>query len=596
VPQLPRRALGAAVAAAACLTAVAAPTAATAKAPTADVLLNLRHDARLHRFVADVSNPASKRYRHYLTIEQMVKRFGATTATKRAALRWLRDQGLTGHVSVTGTAVTATTTPAVARRLFGAGGRGATTASARPRVPAALRGAVTGVAVSAHQPRAHAAQAPANPAVFPILGGSMTQRTGTPAGCAAGQSAGYPAPYNGITPNQYLTAYGHASLHARGLQGQGQRVALIEYGGFNPSDVATFAACFGLTVPPIVVHPVQTGPLPAQDETTLDLEVLAAAVPKARSIDIWQGGASPSQIFATVQASLSDPKLRADVMSISLGECEPDYSINLAYLQATNELFAFAAGSGMSVLASAGDQGSSACARANPDGSTGALPQLTVGFPASSPYVTGVGGTNIALDAGNQLVAQTTWNDAPAAFFATGGGESLLFERPAWQVKAVGADTATNNTTRVVPDLAALADIVPGYAIYCTAPGCANPNEPSGGWIAVGGTSAASPLTAGAVALANQAAAKAGQPPLGQINPLLYALGDKTSTWKAVFSDVVTGSNDLGTLIPASAYGGNPLNCCPAIKGYDPVTGWGSLKVAAFNRAALAAGRRTAKK
>jgi hypothetical protein len=91
------------------------------------------------------------------------------------------------------------------------------------------------------------------------------------------------------------------------------------------------------------------------------------------------------------------------------------------------------------------------------------------------------------------------------------------------------------------------------------------------------------------IALADQAARRAGQPPLGFVNPLLYRLAAGPGSSRIVH-DVTTGSNDIG---PGSPGGdGQDLGCCPAHRGYDQASGWGSLKVAAFSDAALSAGRR----
>jgi kumamolisin len=167
-------------------------------------------------------------------------------------------------------------------------------------------------------------------------------------------------------------------------------------------------------------------------------------------------------------------------------------------------------------------------------------------------------------------------------FGASGGGYSLVFRKPWWQ------RVASTDDARGVPDLAALADPLPGFAIFCTASACADAPHQTPGWIAVGGTSAATPLLAGGVALADQAARRRRQPPLGFLNPLLYGIG-RSGSRATVFRDLRHGDNDLGTLIPAAAGGRHPLGCCSARRGYDLVSGWGSPSLAALNAAALRA-------
>ena len=102
---------------------------------------------------------------------------------------------------------------------------------------------------------------------------------------------------------------------------------------------------------------------------------------------------------------------------------------------------------------------------------------LGVNYPASSPWVTGVGGTNVVLDSANRIARQVVWNDTslqPGA--AGGGGFSVLFDRPSYQKGIV------SRNARGVPDVSMLADIVPGYAIYCSADGdCVTRRHPEPG-------------------------------------------------------------------------------------------------------------------
>lgn len=581
------------------LTAAVAGAAALAVAPAAhagapqnaNVLLELRHGGGLHDFVRAVSDPNSPSYRQYRSVEQLARDFGATTKTKQTTKKLLREHGLTAEVGPTGTYVLARGPVSTVADLFGgAAARSATAPNGGPaNVPQELDDVVASAAIVAGdglaQPRATARQTPTTP---PATGTSARPRTGTPQGCAEGQNAGEDDVL-GFTPNQYLTAYGHAALHAKGLRGQGMRVAVVEIDGFNPSDVAAFATCFGLKQPKINAHPVGIKQLlPAGPETTLDLQVLTAGAPGLEAIDVYEGLASNAGILQTTAAALGTPKNRPDVISISVGGCEAESYAQVAQIRAQNELYALAAGAGISVLAAAGDQGSTDCTTDNGL----ALPLLSVDFPGSSPYVTSVGGTNLTLDASNRIVDEITWNDAPLGFGATGGGISVLHDRPWYQTRAGQPKNTSNDVMRLVPDLAALADEAPGYAIYCTADSelCRNERIPQGGWVNVGGTSAATPLTASIVVLAAQAARKAGHANLGTINPLIYAIGTSKQYGK-VFRDITVGNNDLGSLIPAEAFGGNPMGCCPAEKGYDFVTGWGSLKGPAFVRAALRAGR-----
>ena len=312
--------------------------------------------------------------------------------------------------------------------------------------------------------------------------------------------------------------------------------------------------------------------------------MLTAAAPGLESIDVYTATVSNfgESLLLAVPKAFGGRKQTADVISMSLGECEAEQSESHAFDRALDHAFAIAGGAGISVLVASQDTGSTTC-RTGPSG-PGALPVLSPSFPATSGYVTAVGGTNVELDPENRISNQITWNDKPNVLGASGGGTSGLFGRPWYQRGVSGTGGSRKGKGRAVPDIAALADVTPGYAVYCSRPSC-----PAVGYYPVGGTSAATPLLAGGVALANQAAAEAGQANLGFLNPLLYEIGTGDSPGQ-LFYDVTEGNNDLGTLIPAAAGGGEPMGCCASRAGYDRTTGLGAPDVSALSRVGLAAG------
>jgi kumamolisin len=588
VPRLSR--LAAAGCLAASLAAVAPAGAAAqsgsgsgSKASGADLILELHHSPGFHRFVRGVSDPTSPTYRQYRSVNALAKQFGASPKAKQRALSYLDAHGIEGEVAATGTFITASGTRAQIAEAFGAAGARSAGPSTDPTppVPAKLRGAVDAVTVAGDEPVVEP-HAGLRQAAQPTPA-SARPRTGTPAGCPEGVASG------GFTPNQVLTAYGHKALHEQGITGKGVRVAVIEIDGFDPKDVAAYAQCFGVKVPPITRKAVGTPGnklLAPGPETTLDLQVLATAAPGLESIDVYEGGASTEGILASVSEAIGGkPAIAPDVISISLGGCEANDALDSGYARALNELFALAAGAGISVFVSSGDSGATPCQ----NGNQGPVPVFSVEFPASSQYVTAVGGTNITLSAANRLTGQLVWNEsADGSWGAGGGGFSNLFGRP-WYQRTLAAPSVEANTTRMVPDIAALADTKPGYAYFCTNQECQEELK-FVGWGTVGGTSAAAPLMAAGAALANEAARKAGQPRLGFVNPLIYTLGTSKGSSR-VLSDVTVGSNDVGVLITPPNGTGAPLGVFSAAKGFDAVTGWGSPKVAAFAKAALAAGR-----
>ena len=158
--------------------------------------------------------------------------------------------------------------------------------------------------------------------------------------------------------------------------------------------------------------------------------MLDAAAPGLKEIDVYESAPRASQVLQALTAPLRNRRHVPEVISASLGTCEPALKVTLGRsgARAVEGALALAAASGISVLASSGDAGSSACI-----GSQGPLDRLAVSYPASSPYVTAVGGTNVALTAANKLQAQTVWNDAPLDLSAGGGGLSTMFTRPSYQ-------------------------------------------------------------------------------------------------------------------------------------------------------------------
>jgi hypothetical protein len=126
-----------------------------------------------------------------------------------------------------------------------------------------------------------------------------------------------------------------------------------------------------------------------------------------------------------------------------------------------------------------------------------------------------------------------------------------------------------------------LADVGPGYEIFCTAKGdCIGQNHNSP-WTQVGGTSAASPLLAGGLALVDQALRRSHRQVIGLANPLLYGI-DHSASAASVISDIVANNNDLGQSLTGRAFG-----CCTAGAGYDEASGLGSINLAGL---ALVAG------
>jgi subtilase family serine protease len=550
----------------------AAPAGAAPGHERLQLVLPLATDVRgLTRFADAVSTPGSPSYGDYASVRWLARHFGVRAAARSRVVSFLRDHGSSNvSVDATGQLVEARMSVATAARMFrsrlaqvgDAKASRLLVPSSPPVLPRPLRGLVTGVVGLDTTPIASDAPPASSGYKGPDPGA-------TPTGCAAGISQG------GFTPNEYLDAYQYAPLQQRGLLGQGERVALIEIDGFLRSDLQNFASCFALHAPPINQIPVGvSGTLPAGGEATLDLEVLEAAAPDLKAIDVYETGPNAADVLKALTRPLQNPGFKPQVISVSLGLCEGNTleTVGQAGIRAIEAVLKVASAAGVSVLGASGDMGSTDCSQAGAP-----VPTLAVNFPSSSPWVTSVGGTNVDLNAQNQIVNQTVWNDASAVpGNAGGGGVSELFARPSWQNGVVASPW------RAQPDVAMLSDVSPGYAVYCTAAADCDGR----GWLAFGGTSAATPLLAGGFALIDELLRRQGRVALGLANPLLYRLGRSPTSAAQVFYDVTSGSNDVGPFIQQ---GQQLLGCCTAQSGYDEASGWGGVNLDALSQAALAA-------
>ncbi|MGH9093254.1 MAG: IPT/TIG domain-containing protein, partial [Acidimicrobiales bacterium] len=364
-----------------------------------------------------------------------------------------------------------------------------------------------------------------------------------------------------MTFTQLAQAYGMSGLYGQGRAGDGITVALYELEPFRSSDVAAFQQCYG------VANPLRTvavdggaGSGPGSGEAALDIEEVSAMAPGAGLV-VYEGpNRTTSGPVDTFDRIATDDA--AQVVSTSWGQCEPQNTPTRGgNAPVENEIFAEMAAQGQTVVAASGDSGSEDCWQATAtyrDTDT----QLAVDDPASQPYVTGVGGTDLPSTTPS---SQTMWNDCENAGTAcaksanagaSGGGISAVWAMPSWQQGVAGPSSSgtpcgapAGTSCREVPDVASDADPDTGVPVYW-----------DGHWLVVGGTSAGAPLWGSLAALADQGCAAT----VGFANPALYALGAAGS---GAFTDVTSGQNDL-----TNTHGG----LYPAGAGYDMASGWGT--------------------
>jgi kumamolisin len=309
-------------------------------------------------------------------------------------------------------------------------------------------------------------------------------------------------------------------------------------------------------------------------ESSLDAMVVSMVAPELDRFDLWVQPLSEKSddanvlgflkmLAAPLQATANGAPL-PNVLSVSYGECESTVSPYSESRTLVERTLAAQSALGITVVVAAGDTGSSACARGvAPSKLTSADKKPQASWPATSPYVLAVGGTNLTLNPDNSIGSTGPWNDTtyPAPFTSTaggGGGQSTFEARPWWQP----SQSFANSSKRMVPDIAAFADESPGYAIVCSSGVKSCPNSPPQGVTFVGGTSAATPLVAGMIALWAQQAKQQGLARPGFVPPMIYS---RAKSNPGAFIDITQGTNAL--------FGGS---CCPARPGYDLATGLGS--------------------
>src|SRR5690349_6093501 len=402
------------------------------------LVLRGRSAAELDRTLAGLDDPSSPSYRHFLSPAEYARRFGPDPAARARVEAALVAAGMrVVWRSPDGMLLRAQATVRQAEVFFsvriedfrGADGRRFFAATTAPTLPPALRAIVTGVLGLESYSAAH-------PAEIQSMSGATRQ---------AGQTVGF-------APDDLARAYDFAPLRSAGLDGSGQTIAFAEIDTFRRSDIATYDREFNISAPPIDV--VDVGPGAARpdqvSETTLDLEVVHAVAPKAHLIAYEGGGdiASLAQIFSQIVADH-----RAQVMSVSLGLCErfildprqaprdlrDAFTVSgQSFFNSLDNTFRQAAAVGMSVPVATGDTGAYGCNQADPNNH-----EVVPSAPATSPFVTAVGGTALFPAADGAYGREYGW-EGPLEGAGGGGGVSLQYALPS--CRRAGASPTSSAT------------------------------------------------------------------------------------------------------------------------------------------------------
>jgi subtilase family serine protease len=542
-----------------------------------------------------VSDPRSASYGKYLTPSQFRRQFAPSQSQVGAVQSWLKSQGFAvdytpannHYVAAEGTLAQASAVFGVSFGLYKVKGQIVRSPSGDLSIPASLAGSVTGVLgldeSAVFVTTDHVVDAPPTAGFrnAPPLSTYWDQYTSPYAYPAGFMAVSPPATASwtvkGYTPAQIKGVYG---ISGSGYDGAGQTVAIIDAYA-SPTilaDVNQWSKNRGLptmspsqlvqVVPPGVYkrpNNKRQGPSGWYGEETLDVEAVHGMAPAAKIVFV--GAPNNYQDLDAAMNHIVDQHL-AQIVTNSYGFATE--LLPAGYIKPFEDTLIQAAAEGIGVYFSSGDSGDE----------TVNFGYATPDWPASSPWVTAVGGTSLGINnASNGRAIETGWGTSnyncdtttlvctrTGWLYGAGGGVSKIFAQPSYQ---------TGHSGRAVPDVAALADPQTGLLIGQTQ------SFPDGNYYAeyrIGGTSLASPIFAGLMALADQ---KNGSP-FGFANFAFYgkpsAFYDVTSMKTAVarrnFVNGVDSSNGtVDRLRTFDDYTGSPTQFTSL--GWDNVTGLG---------------------
>jgi hypothetical protein len=475
------------------------------------------HPEQIDRLLRELSDPGSTNYHRYLPKGEFVRRFGPTADEVARALSFAASNHFTVRPGATHSLVFSVNGAAAdVERAFG---------------------------VKLHRfHRADSTNEFFAPDVRPTLDASLPFRSveGLDNVCPPRPlghilPAGGARPLGGSSPfGTYLGAdFQQAYVPGSPLTGAGQAIALFELDGYDPGDITNYAGYAGLTNLPltnVLVDGVTNTPGAGNGEVCLDIEVALSLAPGLTNLLVYEG-TNPDDVLQQI----ANDDAAAQVSSSWSWAQGPgsDTDTILEQMIAQGQSYFQASGDNEAYLPETLDDVSAAVT------------------PMDSPYVTSVGGTALTTTGpGGARTDETVWNSQYS--LGSGGGVSSFYPLPWWQA---GVNMNSNGGSffyRNIPDVAMVAQGI--FVCY---------NSGSRG--SAEGTSCAAPLWAAFTALANQQAAQLGQPPVGFLNPALYALA-RGPGYNSLWNDITNGNNFAST--NATLYS--------AVPGYDLCTGWGS--------------------
>jgi hypothetical protein len=547
-------------------------------------------EADLQSLIAAQQNPSSPLYQKWLTPEEFAARFGIADADVAKVRLWLQQEGFSivsisrsrNRITFSGTVGQAEAAFGTELHYYNVNGKKEYAPATDISIPVALSSVVSTVTnLSTFRPKPH-------------LKLSAPQPRPT-ANFTSGQSGNH---Y--LTPGDIATIYDINPAYNSGLTGVGQSLAVVGQSSIVLTDIEHFQTAAGLTAkdPTLVLVPNSGSAVIVsgdESESDLDLEYSGGIARGATIYFVYTGNSTNYSVWDALTYAIDNKT--APVISISYGTCET--ALSASEYSMLNGVLAQAASQGQSVIAASGDGGSTDC-QGFASLTTAQQQALAVDFPASSQYVTGMGGTEFS--AADVAVGNTTywksngtsdvissalsytpeqvWNDDSSTFGLSsgGGGVSTLTPKPSWQTGVPGIPSGSN---RFVPDISLTASPNNAGFLYCSSDSatgvtgsCSNGFRDSSNTnlTVAGGTSFDAPIFAGMLAILNQKLNSSGQ---GVANTTLYTLAANSTTYASGFHDITSGGNQCtaGTKFCSTA-GASEY---PATTGYDEASGLGSV-------------------
>jgi subtilase family serine protease len=475
------------------------------------IILPLRNQSELTNLLRRLYDPSSPDYRHFLSVAQFTQQFGPTKQDYQAVVKFARSNGFSVTnapanrlvVHINGTVAQINKAFHVAMTTYRHPTENRTFYSPDREPSLDLSAPVTHIAGlnNFSLPYPKFKRAPAN-----------FRRNST----GSGSSGAY------LGGDMRAAYYGGSAL-----TGSGQTVGLLEFDGYDMSDVTASFAGQRNSVP--IQNELLDGASAGSDgddgEQVLDIVQAASMAPGLSQIRVY---IAPG----TSQIGVGDVDIFNDMATENIAKqlsCSwgwnPDDTAQL------DPIFQEFAAQGQTLFVASGDAGAYTGSNSTDNS-----------YPAESVYVVAVGGTDLTTNgAGGPWQSETAWLDS------SGGPADDGFAIPSWQVGVANSSNQASTTIRNVPDVAAEAN-TDNY--LCDQGSCTGD---------YGGTSFAAPRWAGFLALVNQQAVASKKSTLGFINPAIYSIGQGAS-YHSAFHDITSGSNNK--------YSAGP--------GYDLVTGWGS--------------------